>query len=83
VPQTTTGEQHHRSSAAGTAPIQAEVAEVRPDAARLPRLDILLDTSREHDAELARDLARFGRGRLAPVHSYRDVAPALAALFAP
>jgi len=55
----------------------------RPDAARLPRLDILLDTSGEHDAELARDLARFGRGRLAPVHSYRDVAPALAALFAP
>ena len=36
----------------------------RPLAARLPRLDVLLDTSGEQDAELARDLARLGRGRL-------------------
>jgi Mg-chelatase subunit ChlD len=54
----------------------------RPFAARLPRLDVLLDTSGEHDAELGRDLARLGHGRLARAHTYRDVAPAVSALFA-
>jgi Mg-chelatase subunit ChlD len=53
----------------------------RPFAARLPRLDVLLDTSGEHDPELARDLARLGRGRLARAHTYRDVAPAVSNLF--
>jgi Mg-chelatase subunit ChlD len=53
----------------------------RPFAARLPRLDILLDTTGEQDPELARDLARLGRGRLRPVRSYRDVAPALSEFF--
>jgi Mg-chelatase subunit ChlD len=53
----------------------------RPFAARLPRLDILLDTSGEQDPELARDLARLGRGRLRQVRTYRDVAPALSAFF--
>jgi Mg-chelatase subunit ChlD len=53
----------------------------RPIAARLPRLDILLDTTGEQDAELARDLARLGRGRLRQVRGYRDVAPALSQLF--
>jgi hypothetical protein len=38
----------------------------RPFAARLPRLDVLLDTSGEQDPDLARDLARLGRGRLRP-----------------
>jgi Mg-chelatase subunit ChlD len=51
-------------------------------AGRLPRLDVLLDTSGEHDADLARDLARLGHGRLARVHTYRDVAPAVSELFA-
>ncbi len=51
-------------------------------ATRLPRLDILLDTSGEKDVELARDLARLGHGRLALVGQYRDVAPALSGLFA-
>jgi Mg-chelatase subunit ChlD len=46
-------------------------------AARLPRLDVLLDTSGEQDPELARDLARRGRGTVASVAGYRDVAPAL------
>jgi Mg-chelatase subunit ChlD len=55
----------------------------RPVAAGLPRLDILLDTSGEHDLELARDLARLGRGRLAPVAQFRQVAPAISRLFAP
>jgi Mg-chelatase subunit ChlD len=54
----------------------------RPFAARLPRLDVLLDTTGEQDPELARDLARLGRGRLRQVRSYRDVAPALSEFFA-
>jgi Mg-chelatase subunit ChlD len=54
----------------------------RPFAARLPRLDVLLDTTGEQDPELARDLARLGRGRLRLVRTYRDVAPALSEFFA-
>ena len=54
----------------------------RPLAARLPRLEVLLDTSGEQDPDLARDLARLGRGRLRPIRTYRDVAPALGELFA-
>jgi Mg-chelatase subunit ChlD len=49
----------------------------------LARLDVLLDASGEHDPELARDLARLGRGRLARTRGYRDVAPAVSGLFAP
>jgi Mg-chelatase subunit ChlD len=51
-------------------------------AARLPRLDVLLDMSGEHDTDLGRDLARAGRGRMRTVRDYRDVAPALNAFFA-
>jgi Mg-chelatase subunit ChlD len=54
----------------------------RPFAARLPRLEVLLDATGEHDLDLARDLARLGRGRLRPVHTYKDVAPALSDIFA-
>jgi Mg-chelatase subunit ChlD len=54
----------------------------RPLAARLPRLDVLFDTSGEQDPELAHDLARLGGGRLRPIRTYRDVAPALGELFA-
>lgn len=54
----------------------------RPYAARLPRLEILLDTTGEQDPDLARDLARLGRGRLRTVGTYRDVAPALSEFFA-
>jgi len=53
----------------------------RPFAARLPRLDVLFDTSGEQDADLARELARLGRGRLRPIGTYTDVAPALGAIF--
>jgi Mg-chelatase subunit ChlD len=53
----------------------------RPSAARLPRLDVLLDTSGEQDAELARELARLGHGRLRRIGGYTDVAPALGAIF--
>ena len=49
-------------------------------AARLPRLDVLLDTSGEDDVELGRDLARVGRGRCRLVRGHRDVAPALTTL---
>ncbi len=54
----------------------------RPLAARLPRLDVLLDTTGEQDEDLARDLARLGRGRLRRVRAYPDVAPALSEVFA-
>jgi Mg-chelatase subunit ChlD len=53
----------------------------RPFAARLPRLDVLFDTSGEQDADLARELARLGRGRLRRIGTYTDVAPALGAIF--
>jgi Mg-chelatase subunit ChlD len=54
----------------------------RPLAARLSRLDVLLDTSGEQDEELARELARLGRGRLLRIRAYTDVAPALSVVFA-
>ncbi|HUN33838.1 MAG TPA: VWA domain-containing protein [Trebonia sp.] len=54
----------------------------RPLAARLPRLEVMLDTTGEQDPELARDLARLGRGRLTSIRTYRDVAPALSEIFA-
>lgn len=50
---------------------------------RLPRLDVLLDVSGEHDAELGRDLALLGRGRCLPVRGYRDVVPGLRRVFEP
>jgi hypothetical protein len=53
----------------------------RPFAALLPRLDVLLDTSGEQDPDLARELARLGRGRLRRIRTYIDVAPALGAIF--
>jgi Mg-chelatase subunit ChlD len=54
----------------------------RAAAAQLPRLDVLLDVAGERDLELARQLARSGRGRLRPVRTHRDVAPALSEIFA-
>lgn len=53
----------------------------RPIAALLPRLDVLLDLSGEHDTELARELTRAGRGLLQTVLTHRDVAPALTRIF--
>ena len=54
----------------------------RPFAARLARLDVLLDASGEQDPDLARDLARLGRGRVRSIRTYHDIAPALSAIFA-
>ena len=54
----------------------------RPFAARLPRLDVLLDTTGEQDRWLGGELARRGRGKLRLAGSYRDVAPALSSFFA-
>jgi Mg-chelatase subunit ChlD len=54
----------------------------RPFASRLPRLDVLLDSSGELDPDLGRDLALLGRGRLRSIRTYHDVAPALSAIFA-
>jgi Mg-chelatase subunit ChlD len=53
----------------------------REAAARLPRLDVLIDVSGEKDIELGRELAAAGRGTARLVRTYRDVAPALSALF--
>jgi Mg-chelatase subunit ChlD len=53
----------------------------RAAAARLPRLDVLLDTSGEKDVELGRELAAAGRGRLRVIRDHRDVAAALTAVF--
>ncbi|MCU1482240.1 MAG: hypothetical protein JWQ19_3026 [Subtercola sp.] len=50
-------------------------------AARLPRLDVLIDVSAEKDIELGRELASAGHGTARLVHTYRDVAPALSAIF--
>lgn len=54
----------------------------RPVASGLPRLDVLLDVTGEHDLELGRDLARLGHGRTRRVRRHQDVAPALSDLFA-
>jgi Mg-chelatase subunit ChlD len=51
-------------------------------ALRFPCLHVLLQTDGEHDAGLASELARLGRGRLAPVADYRQVAPAVNRLLA-
>lgn len=52
----------------------------RPAAAALPRVDVLLDTSGEHDLDVARDIARIGHGQVAVVRGHRDVPAALEAL---
>ena len=51
-------------------------------AARLPRLDVLLDASGEKDMVLGRELAAKGRGILKLVRTHRDVPPALGEIFA-
>lgn len=53
----------------------------RPFAGRLPRLDVLLDTTGEKDLELGRELARIGRGTLQTLTTAFDVAPALGRVF--
>lgn len=61
--------------------VHNEGPDPRIAAARLPRLDVIVDTSAEHDLVLARDLARAGRGTAHAAHSYRDIAPAVSAIF--
>jgi Mg-chelatase subunit ChlD len=51
-------------------------------APRFGRLDVLVQTDGEHDLPLARDLARLGHGRVAPVATHREIAPALNRLLA-
>lgn len=53
----------------------------RESAARLGRLDVLIDVSGEKDIELGRELARAGHGTAQLVRTHRDVAPALGRLF--
>ena len=54
----------------------------RLGAARLPRLDVLIDVSGEKDIDLGRELAADGHGVAQLVSTYRHVAPALSRLFA-
>lgn len=53
----------------------------RPFAAKLPRLDVLLDAVGEKDVELGRELASRGRGMCYVIRHHRQVAPALSAIF--
>lgn len=53
----------------------------RTAAAALPRLDVLLDVTSEHDLALGQELAAAGRGRLYRIAGHRDVAPALLRVF--
>jgi Mg-chelatase subunit ChlD len=53
----------------------------RNAASRLPRLDVLVDVSGEHDTALGRALARLGRGRFRELHNHHDVPPAIGAFF--
>ncbi len=53
----------------------------RDIAARLPRLDVLIDVTGEQDLDLGRELAALGRGGARAIRGYRDVAPALTDLF--
>jgi Mg-chelatase subunit ChlD len=54
----------------------------RPSAARLERVDVLLDVTEEHDRALGRELAREGRGRVCVIRRRSDVAVALNTVFA-
>jgi hypothetical protein len=47
----------------------------------LPRLDVLLDVTGEHDLPLGKELAAAGHGRLYRIAGHRDVAPALVRAF--
>jgi Mg-chelatase subunit ChlD len=53
----------------------------RPLAARLPRVDVLLDMSGEKDVELGAGLARLGHGTFHPIRTHHDIAPALRKVF--
>ena len=53
----------------------------RPLAAKLPRLDVLLDSSGEKDVDLGRQLASRGRGICRIIRTHRDVAPAVSRMF--
>jgi len=50
-------------------------------AAKLPRLDVLLDAVGEKDIDLGRELASKGRGTSHVIRHHRQVAPALSAIF--
>lgn len=53
----------------------------RQAASGLHRVDVLLDTTGEHDLPLAREIATAGHGTLTAIRHHRDIAPALARAF--
>jgi Mg-chelatase subunit ChlD len=54
----------------------------RTVASELPRLDVLIDRTGEHDLVLGRELADAGHGLMEPVGNHHDVAPAFDRIFA-
>jgi len=58
-------------------PCTAQGPTPRDTAHGFPELHVLLETDGEHDAPLAADIARLGRGRLARIRTHRDAAAAL------
>jgi Mg-chelatase subunit ChlD len=46
-------------------------------ARRFRELHVLLQTDGEHDRDLGKDIAKLGKGLVAPIRTHRDVAPAL------
>ena len=56
--------------------------DARSLAARLSRLDILLEATGEKDVELGREVAARARGLCRVIHGYRDVSPAVSEIFA-
>lgn len=67
----------HRTAVMLTDAVHNAGLDPRTIARRFPALHVLLKTDGEHDGSLARDLARLGHGRIAPVRTHRDVAPVL------
>jgi Mg-chelatase subunit ChlD len=67
----------HRTAILLTDAVHNAGPDPREIARRFPQLHVLLEVDGEHDAPLAADCARLGHGRLTPIRTHRDVAPAL------
>ncbi|MDD7919786.1 vWA domain-containing protein [Actinomycetospora callitridis] len=72
----------HRTAVLLTDAVHNAGPDPRETARRFDELHVLCETDGEHDAPLARDMARLGHGRYAPIATHRDVAPALNRLLA-
>jgi len=68
---------HRRMAVLLTDAVHSAGPDPRDTAHGFPELHVLLETDGEHDAPLAADIARLGRGRLARIRTHRDAAAAL------